>query len=129
MDPCLFENNIKNSDFLECDRRRSKRFGIHAPAIARIKNRDIYAFTRDVSTLGTYLNGVGEEGLPEVGDMVDLTIKVPPVLGSAKTSCITGSGRVTRIEAGPYGEHGIALEIFDFAIQQKAPSDEDIGNN
>jgi hypothetical protein len=115
----------QGSEFVEEDRRRSKRYRIYAPAIARLRERDISVFTRDVSTLGAYLNAAGTERLPEVGESVELIITVPPTINSVKSCCIIGRGIITRIERRPYGETGIAVEMADFAIQGESHSSPD----
>ena len=104
----------------ENDLRRGKRFSIQAPAVARIRNREIWAFTRDISTCGAYLSVAADEELPGVGEILDLVIKVPPTFTAARPCFITGRGRITRIEERQRDESGIAVEILDFAIQSES---------
>ena len=115
------DDDMDQQDFElpENDRRRSKRFNIQAPAVAKIGNREIWAFTRDISTCGAYLSVGVDEELPEVGEILDLVIKVPPMISSAKPCFITGRGRIIRIEAGQWDNSGLAVEILDLAIQSE----------
>jgi len=101
------------------DRRRSKRFSILAPAVGRIGNHKVRAFTRDVSTRGAYLSLGADKELPDVGEILDLVIKVPPTISSARPCFITGRGRIIRTEGGQWDQSGIGVEILDFAIQSK----------
>ena len=103
----------------ENDRRRSRRFSIQAPAVARFGNHEIWAFTRDISTCGAYLSVGVDEELPEVGEILNLVIKVPPTISAAKPCFITGRGRIIRVEGAKWDRSGLAVEIFNFAIQSQ----------
>jgi hypothetical protein len=111
--------NQQNFELRESNRRGSTRFGIRAPAVAKIGNHEIWAFTRDISTCGAYLNVGVVEDLPDVGEILDLVIKVPPTISSAKPCFITGRGRVIRIEDERPDNPGLAVEILDFAINSE----------
>ena len=112
MDPHEFESP-------EHDRRRSKRFNIQAPAIARIGNREIWAFTVNISTCGTYFSVAADDEIPSPGDVLDLVIKIPPTISSAKPCFITGRGKIVRADERQWDETGIAVEILEFEIQSE----------
>ena len=103
----------------ENDRRKSKRFSILAPAVATIGNREVWAFTRDISTCGAYLSVGADEELPDVGEILEIVIKVPPAITSAKPCFITGRGRIIRTESEQWDKSGVAVEILDFAIHSE----------
>lgn len=110
MDPHDFESP-------EHDRRRARRFNIQAPAIARIGNREIWVFTVNLSTGGTYFSVAADDEIPSPGEVLDFVIKIPPSINSAKPSFVIGRGRVLRAEERQWDERGIAVEILDFTIQ------------
>lgn len=116
-DTCMKQQAFESP---QSDLRRSKRFSIQAPAVARIRNREIWAFTRNVSTCGAYLSVAADEELPDVGEILDLVIKVPPTISAARPCFIVGRGRIIRTVERQWDESGIAVEILDFAIQSKS---------
>lgn len=122
------EGDMDQQDFelRENDRRRSKRFGIQAPATAKTNCREIWAFTKDISTCGAYLCVAADEDIPEPGKILDIVIKVPPMMGSAKPCFITGRGQIIRIEQRQLDTSGIALEMLDFVIESELHTDCDM---
>jgi hypothetical protein len=100
------------------DRRKNKRYGIQAPAIVRIGKRKIRAFTSNISASGALLKMLAEHEFPEVGDTLDLTIKLPPVIRAAIPSFIAGRGRIVRTDERHPDETAIAVEMFEFAIRR-----------
>jgi hypothetical protein len=100
------------------DRRRSKRYDIQAPAIVRIGKRKIRAFTSNISASGALLKMPAEHQFPEVGDTLDLTIKLPPVIRAARPSFIAGQGRIVRTDEKHPDDTAIAVEMFEFAIRR-----------
>jgi hypothetical protein len=124
--PNSADSDMDERDFTfpEKDRRRSKRFGIQAPAVAKVRNREIWAFTKDISTCGAYLCVGVDEDLRDLGTILDIVIKVPPTIRSAKPCFITGRGKIIRIEHEQWDTAGIAVEIRDFAIQTEPHGEE-----
>jgi hypothetical protein len=101
---------------IKMDQQRSTRFRVQAPAIATIRNREILAFTKDISTRAVYLRMVGEPEKPSIGEPLDFFITIPPSLSYPKLCCIKGWGRTIRIDDLGGDETGLAVEILAYDI-------------
>jgi len=102
------------------ERRTSMRFSIQAPAVATIGAREIWAFTRDISTRAVYLRTEGEEEKPSIGEPLDFLIKILPSLSFSKPCFIKGRGRTVRIDDLEGNETGIVVEILAYRIESQA---------
>jgi len=109
--------NQQGSDESLGERRASTRFRIQAPAVATIKNREIWAFTREISTRAVYFRTVGEEELPPIGEILDFVIKIPPSMSFSKPCFITGRGRTIRVDSLGGDESGVVAEILEYCIE------------
>ena len=98
------------------ERRKSKRFRIQAPAIAKVGRREIWAFTRDISSCGIYFRVAAEEDAPAVGESFDFMIKIPATMSFSKPCFITGRGDTIRTENATWDEIGIGAEISGYDI-------------
>jgi len=99
------------------DRRTSTRFRIQAPAVVTIGGRDIWAFTKEISTLAVYFRTAGEGEKPPLGEPLDFLIKIPPSLSYSKPCFIKGRGRTIRIDELGGEETGVVVEILEYAIE------------
>ena len=101
------------------ERRTSTRFKIQAPAIATISQREVWAFTRDISTRAVYFNVVGEDVVP-IGEFVDFVIKIPPSMVYFKPCFIRGRGRTIRFDDLGGDESGFVVEILECEIKTES---------
>jgi hypothetical protein len=101
------------------ERRASIRFGVQAPAVATIGNRDIQAITRDISTRAIHFRTAGDEQKPPIGELVAFSVKVPPSVGFSRPCFIKGRGRTIRIEDAD-GEIGVVVELAEYEIQSRS---------
>jgi hypothetical protein len=111
----------KSPNVISNERRRDARFTIQAPATAIVDDREVRAFTRDVSSCGVYLVMAADETAPRAEDAIDLTIRIPPTLRRSTPCIITCHGRTVRTEYTDCGEIGLAIEMVDFAIHNAVP--------
>lgn len=98
------------------ERRASIRFRIQAPAVATTGNREIWAFTRDISTRAIYFRTAQEEGSMPIGEILDFIIKIPPSMSYSKPCFINGRGRTIRVEDLGGIESGVVVEIQSYEI-------------
>ena len=81
------------------DRRRSRRFELHVPAICRLKSaqarHEIGGFTRDVSSGGVF---VLSPDPPAEGTEVDLDLLLPPLEAGSQVLKVLYEGVVVRVE-------------------------------
>lgn len=101
------------------ERRTSTRFNIQAPAITTIANKEVWAFTRDISTRAVYFKAAGEETLP-IGEFVDFVIKIPPSMVYFKPCFIRGRGRTIRVDDLGGDEWGFVVEILECDIETES---------
>ncbi len=103
------------------ERRTSLRFRIQAPAVARFGDREVWAFTREISTHAVYFRTVGEEEeRPLIGGVVEFVIKIPPSMSFSKPCFITGCGRTLRVDDLGGDELGFAVEILEYDIESES---------
>lgn len=101
------------------ERRTSTRFRIHAPAIVKLGAREIWAFSRDISTRAVYFRTVGEEETPPIGQVLEFVIKIPPSMSYSKPCFIKGRGHTIRIDDLGGDETGVVVEILDYDIESE----------
>jgi len=112
------------------ERRKHARYSIQAPTVATVGNREIWAFTKDVSTTSVYLRIEADETAPAAGDLIGFVIRIPPTMVATTPCFIRGQGRVIRTDRAAWGETGIAAEIIRFEIESSAATqDEDAGSD
>ena len=98
------------------DRRTSTRFRIHAPAVATVGDREIWAFTREISTRAVYFRTAEEGENPSIGEPLDFLIKIPPSMSYSKPCFIKGRGRTLRIDDLGGEETGVVVEMLEYDI-------------
>ena len=97
------------------ERRIRPRFGISAPLTVIIGNREISAFTRDLSNMGVYFY-LDPADSALIGNEFDFLVELPPEITLSTCCLIRCRGRVSRKESSPRQLTGIAAEILDFSI-------------
>src|ERR1700746_3746611 len=80
------------------EKRKSARFRIPAPAIVTIGNREVSAFTREISTQAAYFRTAGEGDKPCTGERLAFLITIPPSLSYSSPCFIKGWGHIHRID-------------------------------
>jgi hypothetical protein len=98
------------------DRRRTPRFEINAPLTVMIGDREVPAFTRDLSNRGVYFYLALADSIPIDRDF-DFLIELPPEITLSTQCLIRCRGRVVRTENASMGLTGIAAEILQYSIQ------------
>jgi hypothetical protein len=105
------------------ERRERHRFSINAPVTLFIGERDILAYTRDLSNEGVYFYMASADS--ELIDRdLDFVVELPPEV-TLSTSCrIRCRGRAVRREKAARDLTGIAAEILSFSIlrEEMAPA-------
>jgi hypothetical protein len=105
----------------ENDRRGRQRFSMHAPLTVYIGDREIPAYTRDLSNRGVYfLLDLADSTLidREFEFMVDL----PPEITLSTSCSIRCQGRLVRKENTLQNMTGVAAEILKYSILRDAPA-------
>lgn len=97
------------------DRRGRQRFSIDAPLTVIIGDREIPAYTRDLSNRGVYFSlALAEESL--LGRDFEFIVELPPEI-TLSTSCrIQCHGHAVRTETTSRNMTGVAAEILDYSI-------------
>ena len=111
--------NEKGSEEFFGERRTSTRFRIQAPAVAAIGNREIWAFTRDMSTRAVYFMAAGDERKPQIGEVLEFHIKIPPSMSYYKPCFIKGRGRTIRLDDLSSDQSGFVVEIIEYEIESE----------
>lgn len=99
------------------EKRKNARFRIPAPAIVTVGNREILAFTRDISTCAAYFRTAGDDHKPLVGERMEFLIKIPPSITDSSVWCIKGSGHIHRVDDLAGNETGVVVAFFDYRIE------------
>jgi hypothetical protein len=97
------------------ERRVRHRFSTNAPVIVTLGEREIPAFTRDLSNRGVYFYVTSAEGF-SIGQKLDLLVKLPPEITLSTLCQIRCQGRLLRMEEASNDLTGIAAEIFQCSI-------------
>jgi hypothetical protein len=102
-------------DSKDSDRRVRQRFTINAPLTLLIGDRQIPAYTRNLSNRGVYFY----LGLSD-GELVNLdfefVVELPPEITLSTCCRIRCRGRVVRKEKTVDNLTGVAAEILDYSI-------------
>lgn len=112
--------NLQNQEEFPGERRASIRFSIQAPAVATMDAREIWAFTKSISTRAVYLSTGAEEERPSIGEPLNFVIKIPPSMSFSKPCFIRGRGRTVRVDELDPDQIGIVVEILDYAIESQS---------
>ncbi len=101
------------------DRRETQRFSITAPVTLILDDSECPAYTRDLSSHGLYMY-VPSSKVFQVGQDLDLLVKLPPDITLSSHCLIRCRGRVVRIEDAPDDLAGLAAEILQYSILSDA---------
>lgn len=102
------------------DRRQWQRFSITASVTLTVEGNENSAYTRDLSSHGLYIYVASSEEL-QVGQNLELLVKLPPDITLSSHCLIRCCGRLVRIENGPDDLTGIAAEILHYSILSDDP--------
>ena len=103
------------------DRRRIQRFRVSAPLTVIVGDREIPAYTRDLSNQGVYFYLAADDSRLIEHDF-DFMVELPPEI-TLSTSCrIRCHGRALRKEKSSMSLTGVAAEILDYSILRQAVS-------
>jgi hypothetical protein len=112
---CPRENDMKTTYPSAFDRRSRPRFEIRAPLTIVAKEREISAFTRDISNKGVSFN-ISTVDAPSVGQVLEFVIELPAEVTLSESCRIRCLGRVLRIVGTSWNEAGVATELFHYAF-------------
>ena len=97
------------------DRRKAQRFKVSAPLTVTIGDREIPAYTRNLSDRGVYFYlGSDDSGL--IDDDIDFIVDLPPEITLSTCCRIQCRGRILRREESLMGLTGVAAQILDYSI-------------
>ena len=97
------------------ERRTRQRFSINAPLTLFIGDREIPAYTRDLSNRGVYFY-LALADLPFVDCDFEFLVELPPEITLSTCCRIRCRGRAVREEKTSNNLTGIAAEILDYSI-------------
>jgi len=101
------------------ERRKAQRFKVSAPLTVTIGDREIPAYTRDLSDRGVYFYlGADDSGL--IDDNINFMVDLPPEITMSTCCRIQCRGRVLRLEGSLMGLTGVAALILDYSIFRDA---------
>jgi hypothetical protein len=100
---------------LNNDRRVWQRFKISAPVTVVIREREVPAYTRDLSNRGVFLYMDLAESA-QIDREFDFTVNLPPELTFSTCCKIRCKGRAVRTEDAATNVTGIAAEILEYSI-------------
>jgi len=101
------------------DRRERQRFSITASVTFTIRGGEMSAYTRDLSSRGLYFYVGSSEGF-QIGQNLDLLVKLPPAITLSSNCLIRCRGRLVRMENTSDDLTGIAAEILQYSILNEA---------
>jgi len=97
------------------ERRGRERFMLRAAMTVLSDDREIPAFTQNMSNLGVYFC-VGNSDSARIGQDIEFVIDLPPEITFSTGCRIRCRGRVVRTEKTSWDETGVAAEIVDYSI-------------
>jgi hypothetical protein len=103
------------------DRRERQRFKINAPVTLFIGDREIPAYTRDLSNQGAYLYVALSDSI-EIDREFEFTVDLPPEVTFATCCQIRCRGQAVRTEGAAMSLTGMAVEILEYSIFRGALS-------
>ncbi|HTW78893.1 MAG TPA: PilZ domain-containing protein [Terracidiphilus sp.] len=103
------------------ERRKRRRFPVNAPLTVIAGDREIPAYTRDLSDSGVFFfpEFTGEN---LIGSEFEFVVELPPEITLSACCFIRCRGRVVRREVTAGDLTGIAAEILTYSILPTAPS-------
>jgi hypothetical protein len=105
--------NLKTKEAFE--RRERQRFNISAPLTLSIGNREIAAYTRDLSNRGVYFYLAVCDSLLIEGEF-EFVVELPPEITLSTCCRIRCKGRALRKEENQSNLTGVAAEILHYSI-------------
>lgn len=110
---------ISQNPAMASERRVSQRFRINAPVTLFIGDREIPAYTRDLSNRGVYLYLVLDD--PTLIDRdFEFVVELPPEITLSTWCQIRCRGRTARTEKTANNLTAVAAEILDYSILREA---------
>lgn len=105
------------------ERRGSQRFRVGAPLSVILGDREIPAFTRDLSNRGVYFYLSSADSALIDGEF-EFMVKLPPAITLSTCCRIRCKGRMSRKENSlvNMAEMGIAAEILEYSILREPKS-------
>lgn len=101
------------------DRRDARRFLVNAPVTLKIGDREVLAYTRDLSNRGAYFYLAMTQSKRMDLDF-EFTVELPPEI-TLSTSCrIRCRAKLLRNERTSNSLAGIAAKILDYSIYSEA---------
>jgi hypothetical protein len=97
------------------DRRGRQRFSLNAPLTVTIGDREISAYTRDLSNRGVYFF-IGSDDVPLIDHDFDFTLELPPEITLSTCCLIQCRGRAIRKDIASRNLTGVAAEILSYSI-------------
>lgn len=80
-----------------------------------VGNREVQAFTRDLSARSVYFL-VASSDTPDMGQDLEFVIEIPPAISFSELCRIQGKGRTVRVESASRNETGVVAEILSYEI-------------
>src|ERR1017187_7372267 len=103
------------------DQRASQRFKISAPLTVLVGDREIPAYTRDLSNRGVYFYlALADSAM--IDQDFEFLIDMPPEITLSTRCRIRCRGRAVRKESALMSLTGIAAEILDYSILRESVS-------
>ncbi len=103
------------------DQRGSQRFKISAPLTVLVGDREIPAYTRDLSNRGVYFYlALADSAM--IDQDFEFLIDMPPEITLSTRCRIRCRGRAVRKESALMSLTGIAAEILDYSILRESVS-------
>ena len=103
------------------DRRSIPRFRVRAPLTVIAGDREIPAYTRDLSNKGVYFYLASDDGGLIERDF-EFLVELPPEITLSTFCRIRCHGRALRKEKAKMSLTGVAAEILDYSILKEAVS-------
>lgn len=101
------------------DRRKAKRFKLSAPLTVNLGDREIAAYTKDLSDGGVYFY-LGSDDSKLIGSDIDFMVDLPPEITLSACCRIQCRGKMLRTDASPTGLTGVAAQILNYSIFRDA---------
>jgi hypothetical protein len=103
------------------DRRRIPRFRVRAPLTVIAGDREIPAYTRDLSNRGVYFYLASDDG-GQLDQDFEFLVELPPEITLSTFCRIRCHGRTLRKEKSKMSLTGVAAEILDYSILKEGGS-------
>jgi len=103
------------------ERRGTRRFKVHAPITLKIGDREVSAYTRDLSNKGAYFYLAISQS-PLISLDFEFVVDLPPEITLSTCCRIRCRARLLRKEKTSRSMSGIAAEILDYSILGQATS-------